>query len=358
MNSQLSQFSESLSTLAAEAGGRLYHVPSPLGGKTAVSFDGKRLLVPAVQAERDEKLTVLAPGGKEVEARVIGFDTRQGLAVLELSDALAASAWVPEAAMPALGSLVLAAAYPSPEGVEARLDMVRITKGGAGDDDAYLQTDGASFPGFAGGALVSPSGKLTGVIVADRPGNGAWALPAEKARKLLDSIAARGFPRRAWLGISTVPVSVPEAWKASLGGRALATMIAGLETGGPAELAGLLPGDLIISLGGTLVERPGDLSDVLGGLEAGAVVRVELLRGGKSLGFDVKTGEAPREGSESAEGEGDCCGGGQGRRGPFGMRGFFHGRQGHGGPGHHGHHRGGAEDGDCCGGGHGRHEGP
>ncbi|MEI6388024.1 MAG: S1C family serine protease [Spirochaetota bacterium] len=310
MDSQLSQFSESLSALAAVAGQRLYHVPSILGGRTALSFDGKRLLVPAVEAERDEKLTILSPGGKEVIARVIGFDPRQGLAVLELSDALPASAWTPETAMPALGSLVLAAAYPSPDGVEARLDMVRITKGGPGDEDSYLQTDGASFPGFAGGALLSPAGKLAGLIVADRPGNGAWALPAERARKLLDTIAARGFPRRAWLGISTVPVTVPEAWKAALGGRTLATMIAGLETGGPAELAGLLPGDLIITLGGTVVERPGELSDALSSLEAGAVVRVELLRAGKPLVLEVKSGEAPREGPK---GEEDCCGGGHGQ---------------------------------------------
>jgi S1-C subfamily serine protease len=213
MDSPLSALSTALAALAAEASRRLFHVPSSTGGRSALSFDGKRLIVPAVEAEKGETVEVFAPGGAKVSTKVIGFDSGAGFAVLELPSALPDSAWKSETAMPALGSVVLAVAYPSDEGPEARLDVVRIAKGEPGGEDAYIQVAGAAFPGFSGGALVSPSGKLAGIIAVDGNSNRGWALPAAKAAALVDLIVAKGFPSQAWLGVSTVSIDPPEAWK-------------------------------------------------------------------------------------------------------------------------------------------------
>ncbi len=276
----LKSLSDSVAALASRASSKLFHVPSPMGGRTALGFDGKLLLVPALEAQVGEKLLVLAPGGKEVEAKVAGFDPGLGLAALELAQAFPDTAWTAAAASPALGSLLLVAAFPSPEGPEVRLDALRIA-GGEGDD-AYLQTDGSPFPGFAGAAIVDPEGTLAGVVLADRGGNRGWALPAARAASLVASIASGLSSARAWLGVSTVPIAAPPELATGLGdGRETALLVAGVEAESPAAAAGLLVGDVLVSAGGAALAEPADLIAALDAAKPGAELRLVVLRAGE-----------------------------------------------------------------------------
>jgi S1-C subfamily serine protease len=308
----LQGLSDAIAQLAAQSRERLFHVPSPLGGRTAIGFDGKLLLVPAVEASEAEELDILAPGGSTARAVVRGFDAVRGFAVLELVQTIPSSAWKPMPGLPALGSLVLAAAYPSPQGPEARLDAVRFA-GGEGDE-AYIQTDGPAFPGFSGAALVAPDGLLAGFVAVDRPGNRGWALPASRAEALVAAILERGFPGRAWLGVSTVPVEAPEALAGAFGdGRKSALMVAGLEARGPAAVAGLMAGDILVSIGGLKVEDPGALRAALDAARPGKPLPVTLVRGGARMELSV-TPSASRE--EGRRGRGHGWGhGGHGPRG-------------------------------------------
>lgn len=303
----LQSLSDSLAALAAKATARLYHVPSALGGRTALGFDGSRLLVPAAEAEEGEEVTILAPGGAQVAAKVLGFDPGLGLAVLGLPEPKPETAWTAAKDLPPLGSLVLALAWPSPDGPEARLDAVRFAGGEA--EVAYIQTDGSPFPGFAGGALVSPAGELAGYIVANRSGNRGWAMPGRRAAALVDSIVAQGFPGQAWLGVSTLPVEEPRG-----------LLVIGLEGGGPAEKGGLLVGDLILSAGGLALASPEDLRVALSKAKPGVDLELGLLRGGQALSLKLKPGKG-EGGSRPASGRGwrhggrsggepwDCCAG-------------------------------------------------
>ena len=293
----LRSLSDSLAALGQAAAAKLFHVPSPLGGRTALGFDGKRLLVPAFDAGEGEVLELLGPGGKPLAASVRGFDPARGLAVLELEAALPGTAFAAAPGLPPLGSLVLSAAYPSPQGPELRLDLVRFA-GGEGEE-SYLQTDGPPFPGFSGAALVAPDGTLAGFLLADRPGNRGWALPAARAEALVRSIAEAGFAKRAWLGVSTLPVEAPEAFAAHFGdGRESALVVVGLERDGPAAKAGLLPGDFLVSLGGRATADPGELRAALGAARPGEPLAVVAVRGGKRLEFEALPGAAPAEGRE------------------------------------------------------------
>jgi len=276
----LRSLSDSVSALAAAAAAKVFHVPSPLGGRSALSFDGSLLLVRAAEASKDEKLEILAPGGAKVEASVVGFDPRFGLAALKLASPMPQAAWSALSPPPPLGTIVVVVAYPSPEGPETRLDVLRFA-GGEGDD-AYLQTDGPSFPGFSGAAIVEPGGALAGVVVSDRSGNRAWALPAERARSLVVSIAQRGFPGRAWLGLSSVPIEAPDAFAKLFGdGRESALVVAALEDGGPAQASGLLVGDILVSIGGVATPDPAGLEEALSAAEPGKDIAVIVLRGGE-----------------------------------------------------------------------------
>jgi serine protease DegS len=276
----LKSLSDSVAALAARASSKLFHVPSPMGGRTALGFDGRLLLVPASEAEAGDRLAILAPGGAEVEARVAGFDPGLGLAALELAEPLPASAWTASPAAPALGSLLLVAAYPSPEGPEVRLDALRFA-GGEGEG-AYLQTDGAPFPGFAGGALVDPEGALAGFLLADRGGNRGWALPASRAAALVAAIASGRSATGAWLGVSTVPIEAPPELAAAFGdGRSSALLVAGVQAESPAAKAGIQVGDIIASIGGAAVADPAELLAVLDAAKPGEELRLAVLRAGE-----------------------------------------------------------------------------
>jgi serine protease DegQ len=308
--------SDSLAALAAEAANKLFHVPSPLGGRSALGFDGSLLLVPALEASEGESLEILAPGGKAVRAKVVGFDPSLGLAALALPESLPATAWTAAGALPSLGSLLLAAAYPSPQGAEVRLDAVRFA-GGEGDE-AYIQTDGSRFPGFSGAALVDPDGKLAGFLLADAPGNRGWAIPGARAAELAKSIAERGFPGRAWLGISTLPVETPPGYAERFGdGREGALIVASLEPDGPAAKAGILVGDLLVSIGGSPTPDPAGLRSALDAARPGVELRIVLLRAGERLELGAVPGsrkddpDGPRRGHGHGQGEG--CGHGHGR---------------------------------------------
>jgi serine protease DegQ len=282
----LRSLSDSLADLAARAAPKLFHVPSPLGGRTALGFDGQRLLVPAFDVSEGESLELLAPGGKSIVAKAVGFDPRLGLAVLELAESLPGSAWTAATALPKLGSLVLAAAYPSPQGPEARLDAVRFS-GGDGED-AYIQTDGPRFPGFSGAALVDPDGALTGFVVSDAPGNRGWAIPGARAALLARSIAERGFPGRAWLGVSTLPVETPSGYAERFGdGRESALIVASVEREGPAAKAGILVGDLLVSIGGVPTPDPAGLRSALDAARPGEETPVVVLRAGERTELKV-----------------------------------------------------------------------
>jgi S1-C subfamily serine protease len=342
----LESLSESLESLAAGSASRLFHVFSSMGGRSALSFDGKRLLVTAFQAEEGEMVPILAPGGKELEAAVVGFDPAQGLAVLELPEAVPAASWPLAASLPGLGSLVLVVAYPSPEGPEARLDTVRFA-GGDPAGEGYIQTDGAAFPGFAGAALVSPSGDLAGFVAANRPGNRGYAIPALKAKALAEAIAERGFPGRAWLGVATIPVEPPAAWKTAVGGSETALLVTAVEEGSPAATAAIMVGDLFITVDGFEVHSPMDLREALGRATPGKSLKLGLFRGGQRVEVTVVPAKAPVERGTDVENGSE-----RPRRGP-GWRHFLAGYgRGHGrghGPGWQRDPQGGRNPWDCCG---------
>jgi len=296
VDSTLSGFSASLAALAASAASKVFHVPSPAGGRSAIGFDGKRLLVPAIEADRGEEVTVIAPGGRLMTSKVVGFDPSAGFAVLELGETLAATAWTAASAMPALGSLALSVAHPSEDGPEARLGVVRIAHGAPSEDSAYIQVDGSSFPGFSGGAIVDVEGSMVGVIATDRGGNRGWALPALRAKALVDAIIAKGFPSAAWLGISTMPVDLPENLVKAAGGADSALLIVALEKDSPAFAAAIMPGDILLTVDGAAVDSLESLRKAIGRLAVGQTATLGLLRGGLRVDVETKAAERPDSG--------------------------------------------------------------
>jgi len=276
------ELSEELSAATARAAKGLVHVGGDeVAGRTGVLWGDGFVVTLARQAADGETVPVTLSGG-EVAATVHAWDSRTGVAVLKVAGP-SDPKWK-RAAVPAVGSLALTVAFPSPQGPEARLDVVRFV--GADTDwplswgrgavvKSFFQTDGAAWPGFTGAVVVDASGALVGWVADNKPGNGGFVLSADDLARVVEPLIQSGSPKRAWLGVSTRPA----------GGQGLALLA--VDGGSPAALAGWKAGDLLVSLDGQALKEPSDLVRVLGGLTPDRQVAARLLREGEVLDLAV-----------------------------------------------------------------------
>jgi S1-C subfamily serine protease len=276
------QLSEELSAATARAAGSLVHVGGEgVAGRTGVVWGPGLVVTLARQASEGEAVPVVLPGGAEGRATVKAWDSRTGLTLLAV-EGVADPGWK-VGALPKVGSLALTVAFPSPQGTEARLDLVRFV---GGENEwargvtlgALIQTDSTAFPGFTGAAVIDADGALLGLVANNHGGNGGWIVPVADLKRMADGLVSSGSPQRAWLGVSTRPS----------GGQG--AVLVGVEGGSPAERAGWKTGDLLVRLADQPVKEPGDLLRVLAGLVPGAEATARLVRDGEVKDLRVVPG--------------------------------------------------------------------
>lgn len=273
------QISEELKAAVAAASPRLVHVGgSGIPGRTGLVWAQDLVVTLARQARSGESVPVVLADGSPAAATVQAWDPRTGLALLKVPG-LPAPGWT-VAGAPPVGTLVLTVAFPSPQGPEARLDLVRYSGGpsewGPGVGlEALFQTDGNPWPGFTGAAVVDSEGAFVGLVAENRSGNGGFVVPGPDLARLVEVLLKDGSPQRAWLGVSTRPG----------GGQGLS--LVGVDEASPAWTAGWRSGDLLISLAGRPLQEPSDLVSVLAHLVPGTEVEARLLRQGEVFRWPV-----------------------------------------------------------------------
>ena len=244
--------------------------------------------------QRDEDISVFLADGSEVAAKVAGRDPGSDLAVLRLEKAVAAPAEKASAAN--VGQIVLALGRPSLDGIEASLGTVSAISGPVrtprGLLDKTYRTDTTPYPGFSGGPLIDAEGRVLGLNTSGFGRGSSITIPAEIAWKVAEELAAHGSIKRGYLGIRSQPVELtPAAQKALKREQAAGLLIVGLESGTPAETAGLLVGDTLVGLNGHPVSDPDELFASLSGDVVGKSTPVEVLRGGEPKTVTVTVGE-------------------------------------------------------------------
>ncbi len=276
------ELSDELSASTAKAVKGLVHVGGDdVAGRTGVIWADGFVVTLARQAVDGETVPVVLASG-EAQATVHAWDSRTGLAVLKVTGA-ADPKWK-RSAVPVVGSLALTVAFPSPQGPEARLDVVRFVGtsgewsgswGRGATVESFFQTDGSAWPGFTGAAVVDSTGALVGFVVDNKSGNGGFVVSSSDLARLVEPLIKSGSPKRAWLGVSTRPA----------GGQGL--VLLAVDAGSPAEQASWKAGDLLVSLDGQALKEPGDLVRVLGGMTPDQKVPARLLREGEVLELAV-----------------------------------------------------------------------
>ena len=159
----------------------------------------------------------------------------------------------------------------------------------------FIQTDASINPGNSGGALISLTGELVGINSAILSGNGGnigigFAIPVNMARSVMDQIVDFGSVRRGLLGvnIATVTPEIAESYSLEATSGALITLVV---DGSAAENAGLLIGDVIVSVDSEPVSDAGTLRNAIGLMRPGNSVEVGIIRDGREEMITAILGE-------------------------------------------------------------------
>jgi S1-C subfamily serine protease len=227
--------------------------------------------------------------GSHAEARVLGDDPDTDLALLrtDLPPGTPAAILGDSKALKR-GQLVVAIGNPLgfestvTAGVVSALGRsLRATSGRLIDD--VIQTDAALNPGNSGGPLVATSGQVVGINTAmiSRAQGICFAVASNTAVFVVSEFIAHGRVRRAHIGIAAETVPLPRRVSLATRSGARAIRVSEVESGGPAAAAGLLTGDLLLSLEGIALEGADDLIRLLGAGRIGRETTISILRGGQ-----------------------------------------------------------------------------
>ena len=255
---------------------------------------GADLVVTTARAAGDnDHPRVRRADGQLLEAALVGIDPATRVALLSVPG-LAASAFTP-APLPRVGHVAVAIARSWSNRLTATAGLVSVIGGplptGHGRAiEQVIRTSAPMHEGFAGGACVSPTGGLLGIATAASIRGLGVVIPTSIAWQAAAELLKRRGLKRGYLGIAAQPIRVPEKQR-GIAGVDEALLIVGVKDGTPAADAGLLVGDLLLSLEGHALASPDDLFDLLIGDRVGRPASVRVLRGGVPADVNVTIGE-------------------------------------------------------------------
>lgn len=260
---------------------------------SGIAFAADLVLTADHVIEREEDISVHTSEMEQIPAKLAGRDPITDLGLLKLERAVLSPAQL--AAEPAqIGQLVLAIARPTQSGLEASLGVVSAIGGpvrtsSGGVLERYIRTDSIAYPGFSGGPLVNAGGQIVGVNTSGLGRGAALTIPADLAWRLADTLARHGQIRRAYLGVRSQPVELPEASIQQLGrNQTTGLLLVGVEYSSPAGYAGLMVGDILVGIGDTPISDHDELYACLSSDLVGRNENITILRGGQLMKVNVK----------------------------------------------------------------------
>jgi S1-C subfamily serine protease len=294
MTDSLSDFSDALAARVAAAAKSVVAITLPGLLPLSAILWRKSVAVTSEQVLAEgEAYTAVLPGGAKVAAKLAGRDPGTNVAAFTLE---AEAPALERSSAIAVGELAILVGADGEGGPTARLGSVRRlgpawTSMAGGKIDRLIVLDANLRPDTEGGPTIDARGRLVGLTTSG-PRRRAMVIPHETVERVLDTLLKEGRVARGWLGISVQPVGLPENLRAAAG-RESGLMLASLAKGGPAETAGMLPGDIILELDGKPVGDARGLSRMFGPDRVGKPVALRILRAGAVKDLSVTVGARP-----------------------------------------------------------------
>jgi serine protease Do len=226
-------------------------------------------------------------------AKIVGIDQASDLAVLRVQAEGLPFIDLQSAVQAKQGEISLAIGDPYGMDRSVTMGIISAVNRQIKPDDPrmWIQTDAAVNPGNSGGPLVDVRGRLLGINTMSYSETGgnqgiALAIPSLTVRDVAHALIEHGRVDRVTLGIAPVAFNAGFAEALHLE-MSSGVLVEDVEPGGPAERAGLKPGDAILSVDGRNASTPVELSELLNTLKPRVPVNVDVLRGGKRQTFQV-----------------------------------------------------------------------
>ncbi len=235
------------------------------------------------------------PSGKMLEAAVVGVDRETDLAVIRVdrSDLIP----LPLGDSDGLHQGQLVMAFGNPLGLENSVSMGVVSSVARqikpDDTMIYIQTDAPINPGNSGGPLVDADGKVMGLntfILSQSGGSEGlgFAIPSNIIRNVYQQIRQEGHVHRSEIGVFAQTITPQMAAGLQLS-QDWGVLLSDVDPGGPGDIAGLKPGDIVLSLNGKTESNARQMEVELYRYPVGARVDLELLRNGEKQKVQVAT---------------------------------------------------------------------
>jgi len=261
--------------------------PRGVGSGFILSTDGF-IMTNAHVVEGADEVIVTLTDKREFKARLVGADKRTDVAVVKIE-----ASGLP--AVKIVGEWVMAIG--SPFGLENSVTagIVSAKQRDTGDYLPFIQTDVAINPGNSGGPLINMRGEVVGINsqIYSRSGGYmgiAFAIPIDEATRVSDQLRASGRVTRGRIGVQIDQVTKDVAEAIGLG-KPQGALVRGVETGSPAEKAGVEAGDIIIKFDGKAIEKSTDLPRLVGNIKPGTRSTLTVFRRGSTKDLSVTIGE-------------------------------------------------------------------
>ena len=281
-----------------------------LGSGVIVSPDGYVLTANHVVSGAEEIMIGLGTELRKYKAKKVGTDPGTDVALLKIDEKNLPGITFADSDKARAGDIVLAVG--NPFGLRQTVTMGIISALGRGrvgivDYENFIQTDAAINMGNSGGALVDIKGELLGINTAifSRSGGNqgvGFAIPANLARDVMQSLREKGRVVRGYIGASVQPLTPELAEAMKLKAQPTGALVGEVAPKSPSEKAGIKTGDVITAVNGKKVSDARELRLMIGSMAPGTKVQIEVNREGQKKMFGVELAEMPAGATEEGPG--------------------------------------------------------
>jgi serine protease Do len=269
-------------------------LPRGQGSGFIISSDGYVLTNHHVVDGADD-ITVTLPDKREFKGHLIGSDQRSDVALVKIDGATLPSSKIGDPVKLKVGEWVIAIG--SPFGLQNTVTAGIVSAKGreTGELLPFIQTDAAVNPGNSGGPLINMRGEVVGINSQIFTTSGSYAgisfaIPIDEAMRISDQLRTQGKVVRGRIGVLIGEVQREVADAIGLQ-KAAGALVSSVEGDGPADKAGVKPGDVIIKYEGKQVESSSDLRRMVASTKPGTKVGTTVWRNGGSRDLQITVGE-------------------------------------------------------------------
>jgi serine protease Do len=272
--------------------------PRGVGSGFILTADGF-VMTNAHVVEGADEVVVTLPDKREFKAKIVGFDKRTDVAVVKIEGAGLPAVKVGDVSRLRVGEWVMAIG--SPFGLENTVTagIVSAKQRDTGDYLPFIQTDVAINPGNSGGPLINMRGEVVGINsqIYSRSGGFmgiSFAIPIDEAIRVSEQLRVSGRVSRGRIGVQIDQVTKDVAESIGLG-KAQGALVRSVESGSPADKAGVEAGDIIVKFDGKVIDRATDLPRLVGNTKPGTRATMTVFRRGGSKDLPVTIAEFEQE---------------------------------------------------------------